>query len=89
MGQITLSKDACMKAITYSAETNGQLLANMNLMNNNVNSQFAGLQDPAFRRYLELSNQMHIMLKQISGKIEAISEYCKSVIRWIDEYSAS
>lgn len=89
MGQIKLSKDACMRAITYSNEASEQLMTNISVMDNNVNSQFTGLQDPAFNRYLELSSQMQGMLKQIGGKMEAISEYCQSVIRWIDDYSSS
>lgn len=89
MGQIKLSKDACMRAITYSNEANEQLMTNISVMDNNVNSQFTGLQDPAFNRYLELSSQMQGMLKQIGGKMEAIAEYCQSVIHWIDDYSSS
>lgn len=89
MGQIKLSKDACMRAITYSNEAREQLMTNISVMDNNVNSQFAGLQDPAFNRYLELSSQMQGMLKQIGVKMEAISEYCQLVIRWIDDYSGS
>lgn len=89
MGQIKLSKDACRRAITYSDEANEMLMSNINVMDSKVNSQFSGLQDPAFNRYLELSNQMQEMLKQIGGKMDAISQYCQSVIRWIDEYSGS
>ncbi len=89
MGQIKLSKDACMRAITYSTEANEQLMTNISVMDNNVNSQFSGLQDPAFNRYLELSGQMQAMLKQIGGKMEAIARYCQAVIRWIDDYSES
>ena len=76
-----------MKAIAYSNEARDQLLMNINVMDNNVNSQFSGLQDPAFRRYLEMSGQMQNLLKQIGGKMDEISQYCESVIRWIDGYS--
>ena len=89
MAKIKLSKEAAMKAITYSNDANEQLMTNINVMDNNVNSQFSGLQDPAFNRYLELSSQMQGMLKQIGGKMEAIAQYCQSVIRWIDAYSES
>lgn len=89
MARIKLSKEAAMKAIRYSNEAREQLMTNINVMDNNVNSQFSGLQDPAFKRYLELSGQMQDMLKQISGKMESISDYCQSVIRWIDTYSES
>lgn len=84
---IILSKEAAMKAIMYSNEAREQLMTNINVMDNNVNSQFSGLQDPSFRRYLELSEQMQNMLRQIGGKMEEISTYCQSVIRWIDKYS--
>ena len=87
MARIKLSKEAAMKAINYSDEARDQLMANINIMDNNVNSQFSGLQDPAFKRYLELSGQMQDMLKQISGKMDEISQYCQSVIRWIDSYN--
>lgn len=84
---IKLSKEACVKAINYSTNARDQIMMNINVMNNNVNSQFSGLKDPSFQRYLALSEQMQEMLRQMSGKIEAISEYCQSVIRWIDTYS--
>ena len=89
MGQIKLSKDACMKAISFSGEASEQLMTNITIMDNNVNSQFTGLQDPAFNKYLELSTQMQEMLKQISAKMEAISSYCQAIMRWIDDYSGS
>lgn len=89
MARIKLSKEAAMKAIAYSNEARDQLMTNINVMDNNVNSQFSGLQDPAFKRYLEMSGQMQDMLKQISGKMNDISQYCESVIRWIDSYSES
>lgn len=87
MGRITLSKEAAMKAIDYSNEAYEDLMANVSIMDNNVNSQFSGLQDPTFNRYLQLSEQMQNMIKQIAGNIEAISNYCQSVIRWIDGYN--
>lgn len=89
MGQIKLSKDACMRAIEYSKEANELLMTNINIMDNNVNSQFTGLQDPAFNRYLDLSAQMQTMLKQIGEKMQAIADYCQAVIRWMDDYSES
>ena len=76
-----------MKAIAYSNDARDQLRMNISVMDNNVNSQFSGLQDPAFKRYLEMSGQMQDLLKQISGKMDEISQYCESVIRWIDSYS--
>lgn len=87
MARIKLSKEAAMKAIAYSNDARDQLRMNISVMDNNVNSQFSDLQDPAFKRYLEMSGQMQDLLKQISGKMDGISQYCESVIRWIDSYS--
>ena len=87
MARIKLSREAAMKAISYSDEAQKTLMANINVMDNNVNSHFTGLQDPTFKKYLELSGQMQEMLRQVSGKMNEISEYCQSVIRWIDDFS--
>ena len=87
MGRIKLSKEAAMRAISFSNEARDELMNNIQIMDNNVNSQFSGLQDPAFKRYLEMSGQMQDLLKQIGGKMDDISKYCESVIRWIDSYS--
>jgi len=89
MARIKLSKEAAMKAINYSNDAREQLMTNISVMDNNVNSQFSGLQDPSFKRYLELSGQMQDMLTKIGGKMEEISDYCQSVIRWIDTYNES
>ena len=87
MARIKLSREAAMKAISYSDEARNELLNNISVMDNNVNSHFSGLQDPTFKKYLELSGQMQEMLKQVSGKLDEISTYCQSVIRWIDDFS--
>lgn len=87
MGKITLSREAAMKAISYSEEARNSLLTNINIMDNGVNSQFAGLTDPTFKKYLELSGQMQEMLRQVGNKMDNIAEYCRKVIRWIDDYS--
>lgn len=87
MATIRLSKNAATKVILYSEEASEQLISNINIMDNNVNSQFEGLQDPAFRRYLEMSEEMQLRLKQVSKKMADISEYCRKVIRWIDNYN--
>ncbi len=89
MENIKVSIEAAQKAITYSNEAKEQLLSNINIMDNNVNSQFSGLQDPTLRRYLELSEQMQGLLRQIGGRMDAISEYCQSVISWIINYTES
>ena len=88
MAKIKLSKDAALKAINYSAETREQLATNANVLDNSVNSQFTGLQDPAFRQYLALSEKMQDMIRQMGDKLEAVSEYCRKVIKWIDEYNS-
>ena len=87
MARFTISKSAAQKAIKYSEEAATELSAGVRVMDNNVNSNFAGLQDPTVKKYLELSGQMQDMIKQVSGKMNAISEYCQSVIRWIDNYT--
>ena len=87
MSRITLSRNAASAAVTYSEEAKNALLTNVNIMDNTVNSQFEGLQDPTFKKYLELSGQMQDMLKQVGMKMDSISEYCQDVIRWIDEYT--
>jgi len=89
VAKIKLSKDAAMRAITYSREASESLMSNVRMMDNNVNSQFSGLQDPSYKRYLELSGQMQDLLRQISGRMDAISQYCETVMRWIDQYSES
>ena len=87
MARIKLSRNAALKAISYSDEARNELLSNINVMDNNVNSHFASLQDPTFKKYLELSGQMQEMLKQVSVKMDEISQYCQGVVRWIDDYS--
>ncbi len=87
MARIKLSQKAAQDAIKYSEEARDQLMMNINVMDNNVNSQFSGLKDPAFRRYLELSGQMQDLLKQISGKMDEVSEYCQKMIAFIKAYS--
>jgi len=84
---ITMSKEACMKVISYSREASDSLNQYANVMDNNVNSQFAGLQDPAFQKYLQLSGQMQEYLRQISQRMDDVAQYCEKVMRWMDEYS--
>ena len=84
--RITLSEKAARQAISYSEEAREELLTNVSVMDNNVNSNFSGLQDPTFKKYLELSEQMQEMLKQVGVKMDEISEYCKSVIDWIQRF---
>ena len=87
MGKITLSKAAAQKAIVYSKEAHEKLTANANIMNEKVNRRFIGLKDPTYISYLELSIQMQEMLGQVGQKMEAITQYCEKVSRWIDTYN--
>ena len=87
MGRIKLSKEAAMKVIRYSEEAKEKLMTNVNVMDSGVNSQFSGLQDPTLKKYLELSSQMQDLFKQIGTGLDAVSEYCRSVARFIDEYN--
>lgn len=84
---IKLSKEACRRAIDYSKEASEQLQANANVMDNNVNSNFSGLHDPAFKKYLELSENMQEYLRRISQRMDDVARYCEGVMRWMDEYS--
>ena len=84
---IKLSKEACRRAMTYSKDASEALVQNANIMDNNVNSHFSSLKDPAFQKYLELSEQMQNQLRLISQKMEDVSNYCAGVISWMDEDS--
>ena len=68
-------------------EAKNDLASNIYIMDNNVNSQFSGLQSPEFKRYVELMGRLQETLIQVSGKMNEISEYCQSVIDWINDYS--
>ncbi len=87
MARITLSTEAAKRAITYSNEAREELMSNINIMDNEVNGNFTGLQDPTFQKYLQLSEQMQELLKQVGQKMDAIAEYCQSVIQWIQAYN--
>ena len=87
MSRKRLSREDVMRVIASSEDAMNQLRTNVTVMDSNVNSNLSGLQDPTVKKYLELSDEMQTMIKQIGGKMEEISEYCKSVIRWMDGYS--
>ena len=87
MARIKLSREAAMKAITYSQEAYENLAQNAKFMDTQVNNHFIGLKDPTYISYLEMSMQMQELLGQVGNKMEAISDYCQSVIRWIDMYN--
>ena len=87
MARFKISREAAQRAINYSEEAATELRQNVIVMDNNVNSIFSGLQDPTLKKYLELSEQMQDMIRQVSSQMDAISEYCQGVIRWIDDYN--
>ena len=87
MARIKLSRNAAQKAITYSQEAYEALAQNVKTLDSQVNNQFIGLKDPTYIKYLELTMQMQELLGQVGNKMAAISEYCQSVIRWIDAYN--
>ena len=87
MAKTKLSKSAANSAIIYSQEARDRLLANVNVLDNNVNSQFIGLQDPSYNKYLELSQNMQQLLRKIGERMDDVATYCRSVIRWIDAYN--
>ena len=89
MAKIILSKPAAKKAISYSKVAYEKLTANASIMDRRVNTRFAGLKDPAYISYLELSCQMQELIGQIGQKMDSISKYCEAMIRWIDTYNES
>ena len=89
MARIQLSESAAMKIIEYSNSTGEELLTNVRVMDNNVNTNFEGLNDPVIKRYLELSENLNDTIKQISQKTNDVAEYCKAVLTWIEAYKSS
>lgn len=87
MARITLSKPAAQKAIIYSREAHEKLAANAKIMDQRVNRRFVGLKDPSYISYLEFAVQMQDLIGQVGTKMEAISQYCEKVNRWIDTYN--
>lgn len=86
MSKVRVSKSAASKVISFTEEAYNALIANIRAMDGRVNSQFAGMVDPALKRYAVLSEKLQNNLRQIGTNMEAISKYCKAVIRWIDDY---
>lgn len=86
MARIVLPEAAVQQAKRYSEETRDALLNNVTIMDNNINSQFAGLQDPTFQSYLQLSEQLQTSIKQVGVKLDEISQYCQEVINWINKF---
>lgn len=87
MAKFVMSKAAAQKAIEYSKDAHEKLAANAKVMDQRVNRRFVGLKDPTYISYLELSVQMQDLIGQVDCKMEAISQYCEKVSRWIDTYN--
>ena len=68
-------------------EAKEELMANINVMDTNVNAHFVGVEDDDVKKYLELSSQMQDKLKEICGKIGEVSDYCQGVIRWLEDFT--
>ena len=87
MATIKLSKNAAMRAKSFSKEAYESLYSNMKILDGRVNSLFIAVKDPVFKKYLELSNEMQNLLRKISADIEKVSQYCDTIVRWIDTYN--
>ena len=87
MSKIIISKSAVLKAIEISNQTKDDLLTNIQIMDENVNSEFEGLQDPTISNYLALSDKLKEKLVLITTKLDSISSYCEEVARWVDKYT--
>ena len=86
MSKVRLSKAAASRVISFTDEAYNALISNVRAMDSRVNSQFTGMVDPALKRYAELSEKLQNTLMQIGTNMEAISKYCRAVMRWIDDY---
>lgn len=86
MSKVRLSKAAASRVISFTDEAYNALTSNVRAMDSRVNSQFTGMVDPALKRYAELSEKLQNTLRQIGTNMEAISTYCRAVMRWIDDY---
>ncbi len=86
MSKVRLSKAAASRVISFTDEAYNALISNVRAMDSRVNSQFTGMVDPALKRYAELSEKLQNTLRQIGTNMEAISKYCRAVMRWIDDY---
>lgn len=86
MSKVKLSKAAASRVISFTDEAYNALTSNVRAMDSRVNSQFTGMVDPALKRYAELSEKLQNTLRQIGTNMEAISKYCRAVMRWIDDY---
>ena len=82
-----LPKDPVFQLKELADEAKNELVSNIYRMDNDVNSQFLGVQSPEFKRYLELMGHLQEMLMKASGKMNEISEYCQNVIDWISDFS--
>lgn len=89
MARSTISLRAIRDAIECSQETAEVLSANAQILDSEVNARFTGLQDPTYRSYLELSENMQTTIRQLAGELARISEYCQKVYTHIAHYSST
>lgn len=87
MSQIKLSIGAAQNVKKISEDTKDKLINNIKILDGEVNSIFASLQDPTVKKYLELSENLQKSLTGIAQSIEGIEEYCNAVIAWIQGYN--
>ena len=82
----TFSREAIANVKYYTEETRGMLQQNVQIMDRHVNAKFQGLQDPTYQKYLELSENMQLLITQITVRMSSIEKYCDAVTSWMDNY---
>lgn len=84
----TISIPAAQAVIMYSEDTIDKLNTELVRLDFEVNSKFIGLTDPAIIKYNEMSENMRNTLMQICTKMQEVSDYCREVIRWVENYTS-
>ena len=87
MSKIKLSKETAMEVIKRTNETREQLKNNVRMMETNVNRNFEQIRDPSVKKYLQLQDTVKQNLGIMFEEMDNVVEYCKYIIRWIDEYN--
>lgn len=89
MSTIKLSKTAALKVIRYSEEMFEELNSNTKQLNDQIVAHMLNLKDPvATTKHMELMQLLEDELKHIGMTVEDITQYCESMIRWIDTMEA-
>lgn len=81
-------QDPIFRVKKIADEAKEDLMANINVMDTNVNAHFVDVEDDDIKKYLELSSQMQDKLKEICGKIGEVSDYCQGVIDWFENFTS-